>query len=127
MNVLLSILQVLLALHTAAGAVWKWSHSEQAAPSLGAIPHAVWLGMSGLELLCVVAFIVPLFDKRAAILAPIAAAFVIAEMLFFSGVNLASGSISIGPLMYWIVLAAVCAFFICGRLGFRPIRRSEFA
>lgn len=96
MNVLLWILQVLLALHTAVGAVWKWSNSEHTMPSLGAIPHGVWLGMSVLELLCVIALIVPAFSKRLAILAPIAATFVAAEMLFFSGVHLASGSTSNG-------------------------------
>lgn len=126
-NVLLWILQVLLALHTAVGAVWKWSNSEHTMPSLGAIPHGVWLGMSVLELLCVIALIVPAFSKRLAILAPIAAAFVAAEMLFFSGVHLASGSTSIGPVIYWLVVAAICAFIVYGRLVLKPIRRNEFA
>lgn len=127
MNVLLWILQVLLALHTAVGAVWKWSNSENTMPSLGAIPHGVWLGMSVLELLCVVALIVPAFSKRLAILTPIAAAFVAAEMLFFTGVHLASGSTSIGPVIYWLVVAAICALIVYGRLVLKPIRRGEFA
>ena len=42
-NVVLWILQVLLALHTAMGAVWKFSNSEQTVPSLQAIPHGAWL------------------------------------------------------------------------------------
>jgi hypothetical protein len=121
-NVLLWILQVLLALHTAAGAVWKWSNSEHTMPSLGAIPHAVWLGMSVLELLCVVALIVPAFSKRLAILAPIAAAFVALEMLLFSAVHLASGSATLGPVIYWLVVAAICAFIVYGRLVLKPIR-----
>lgn len=128
MNVLLWILQVLLALHTAVGAVWKWSNSpEHAMPSLGAIPNGVWLGMSVLELLCVVALIVPAFNKRLAILAPIAAALVASEMLFFSGVHLASGSTSIGPVIYWLVVAAIAAFIVYGRLVLKPIRRAELA
>jgi hypothetical protein len=126
-NVLLWILQILLAMHTAVGAVWKWSNSEHTMPSLAAIPHGVWLGMSVLELLCVVALIVPAFNRRLAILAPIAAAFVAAEMLFFSGVYLASGSTSVGPVIYWLVVAAICAFIIYGRLVLKPIRRGEFA
>jgi hypothetical protein len=120
-------LQALLALHTAVGAVWKWSNSEQTMPSLGAIPHGVWLGMSALELLCVVALIVPAFNKRLAILAPIAAAFVAVEMLFFTGVHLASGSTSMGPMIYWLVVAAICAFIVYGRLVLKPIPRGEFA
>jgi len=126
-NVFLWILQVLLALHTAVGAAWKSSNSETTMPSLAAIPHGVWQGMSALELLCAVALIVPAFSKRLAILAPIAAAFVGAEMLFFSGVHLASGSASIGPVIYWLVVAAVCAFIIYGRLVLKPIRRREYA
>jgi len=127
MNVLLWIFQVLLAVHTAVGAIWKSSNSEHTMPSLRAIPHVVWLGMSALELLCAVALIVPAFSKRLAILGSIAAAFVAAEMLFFSGVHLASGSTSIGPVVYWLVVAAVCAFIVYGRLVLKPIRRSEFA
>jgi predicted membrane protein len=123
----LSILQILLALHTAVGAVWKSSNSERTLPSLGAIPHGLWLSLTAAELLCAVALAVPLFDKRAAILAPIAAAFVGAEMLFFSGVHLASGSTSLGPVIYWLVVAAVCAFIVYGRLALKPIRRGEFA
>jgi hypothetical protein len=126
-NILLWVLQVLLALHTAVGAVWKWSNSERTMPSLAAIPHGVWLGLSVLELLCVVALIVPAFSKRLAILAPIAAVFVGAEMLFFSGVHLASGSASRGPLIYWLVVAAVCMFIAYGRLVLKPIRQETFA
>jgi hypothetical protein len=126
-NVFLSILQVILALHTAVGAIWKSSNSEQTMPSLGAIPHGVWMSMTGLELLCAIALVAPLFDKRAAILAPTAAAFIGVEMLFFSGVHLASGDTSIGPVIYWLVVAAVCAFIAYGRLVLKPIRRNEFA
>ena len=46
MNILLWILQILLALHTTMGAVWKFSNSEQTVHSLSAIPHGVWLTMS---------------------------------------------------------------------------------
>jgi len=96
-------------------------------PSLGTIPHGVWLGMSIVELLCVVGLIVPAISKRLAILAPIAAAYVVAEMLLFSGVHLASGSTSMGPVIYWLVVAAISAFIVYGRLVLKPIRQSEFA
>ena len=127
MNVFLSILQIVLALHTALGAVWKSSNSEQTMPSLGAIPHVLWQSMVVLDFLCAIALVVPLFNKRASILAPLGATLVGAEMLYFSGVHLASGSTSIGPVIYWIVVAAVCAFIIYGRLVLKPIRRGEFA
>jgi hypothetical protein len=127
-NAVLWTLQILLAIHTAVGAVWKWFNSEHTMPSLAAIPHGVWLGLSELELICAIFLIVPAFGKRLAILAPIAAAFVVAEMLFFSGVHLASGSTSIGPVIYWLVVAAIAAFIVYGRrFAFRAARQSEFA
>jgi xanthine/uracil/vitamin C permease (AzgA family) len=127
MNVFLGALQIVLALHTAVGAIWKTSESERTVPSLGAIPHGVWTSLAGLEVLCAIALIVPLFEKRAGILAPIAAALVVAEMLYFSGVDLTSGSPNIGEVIYWLVVAAVSAFVVYGRLVLKPIRQSEFA
>ncbi len=127
MNVFLGFLQVLLALHTAVGAIWKSSNSERSMPSLVAIPHGVWTGMVALDFVLAIALVVPLFEKRAAILAPIAAALVAVEMLYFSGVHLASGSTSFGPVVYWLVVAAVAAFIAYGRLVLKPIRRKQFA
>jgi hypothetical protein len=48
-------------------------------------------------------------------------------MLFFSGVHLASGSTSFGEVIYWLVVAAVCAFIVYGRLVLNPIRRGKYA
>jgi DoxX-like family len=107
MNILLWVLQILLALHTVMGAVWKFSHSaEQTMPSLKAIPHGVWLAMSVFELLCSLALILPAFNKPLAILAPIAAACIAAEMLLFSGLHIYSGDANYGPMIYWLVVAA---------------------
>jgi hypothetical protein len=83
MNILLWVLQILLALHTTMGAVWKFSNSERTVPSLKAIPHGVWLAMSVFDLLWSVALILPALNKPLAILAPIAAACIAAEMLLF--------------------------------------------
>ena len=121
MNVFLWILQVLLALHTTMGAVWKLSHSEQAVPSLSAIPHGAWLAMSAVELLCALALIVPAVNRRLGILAPIAAATIIAEMLLFSVVHLASGSAEHARMVYWLVVAAVSGFLVYGRLVLKPL------
>jgi hypothetical protein len=120
MNILLWALQVLLALHTAMGAVWKFSNSEQTVPSLKAIPHGVWLALIGLELLCSVGLILPAFNTQLAILAPIAAGCIAAEMLLFSGLHLYSREASHGEMMYWLVVAAVCIFIVYGRLVLKP-------
>ena len=120
MKILLAVLQVLLALHTAAGAMWKFSNSEQAVPALKAIPHGVWLGLSVVELLCSLALILSLVKKPLAILAPIAAACVALEMLVFSGLLIRSGEADYGPMIYWLVVAAISAFLAYGRLVRRP-------
>lgn len=121
MNVLLWVLQALLALHTVMGAVWKLSNSEQAVPSLSAIPHGVWLGLIVVELLCSAGLVLPALSGRFASLAPIAAACIAVEMLLFCGVHLASGDASHGQMVYWLVVAAVCAFVAFGRLSLKPL------
>ena len=120
MNILLWALQILLALHTAAGALWKFGNSEQTVPSLSAIPHTVWLSMSVVELLCCVGLILPAFNKPLAILAPIAAILIAAEMLLFCGLHVSSGATNSGELIYWLVVAAICAFIAYGRLVLNP-------
>ncbi len=121
MNLALWIFQVLLAFHTLMGAVWKLSNSEQAVPSLSAIPHGAWLTLSVVEMLCSVGLIVPAFYKPLAVLAPIAALCVAAEMLLFSGVHLAAGETKHGPMIYWLVVAAVCALIAYGRFVLKPL------
>ena len=122
MNALLWTLQVLLALHTLVGAGWKLANSEQAVPALSTMPHALWMGLSPLELLCSLCLVLPLFNKSLAMAAPVAALCIAAEMLFFAGVFLASGRHESGQLMYWLVVAVVCAFIAYGRMGLVPIR-----
>jgi hypothetical protein len=120
MNILLWVLQILLALHTMIGAVWKFSNSEQTVPSLKAIPHGLWLSMSAFELICSLALIVPAFSKSFGILVPIAAASIGVEMLFFSGVHMYSGDANYGHLMYWLVVAVLCAGIAYGRFVLKP-------
>jgi hypothetical protein len=121
MNIFLWILQILLAVHTAIGAVWKFSHSaEQTMPSLKAIPHGVWLGMSVLELLCAAGLVLPALSRHLGILAPVAAIFIAAEMLLFCALHFRSVDASYGPMIYWLVVAAICAFIAYGRLVLKP-------
>ena len=121
MNMFLWILQVLLALHTVVGAVWKFSNSEQTVTSLQAIPHGVWMALSVVEILCAVCLVIPIFKKRLAILAPIAAAVIAAEMLLFCGVHLASGDTNNGPMIYWLVTAGIAGFISYGRYKLWPL------
>lgn len=125
MNVFLWILQVLLALHTAAGAMWKLFNSEQTVPSLKAIPHGAWQALIVFEIVCGLGLILPAFSRRLGNAPRLAAAGIGAEMLLFCGVSLASASADPGELAYWLVVAAVCAFIVYGRTALQPITRSE--
>ncbi len=120
MNILLWVLQVLLALHTAMGAVWKFFNPVQAVPSLKAIPRGVWQALSVFELLCSLALILPSFYEPLAVMAPVAAACIAAEMLLFSWLHIASGDKKYGPMVYWLVVAAICAFIAYGRFVLKP-------
>jgi hypothetical protein len=122
MNVLLWILQVVVALHTGAGAAFKYSHSpEQTMASFKAIPPGVWTAMGITELVCAVALIVPVFSKKLGFLIPLAASYVIAEMLLFSALQVHGGDGKYGSIGYWLVVAGVCAFIAYGRFVARPV------
>ncbi|MEX0771990.1 MAG: DoxX family protein [Balneolales bacterium] len=121
MNITLWILQILLALHTAIGAVWKFSNSaEQTAPSLKRIPDGLWKGAAFIEFLCAFALILPLFSELMPQLAPVAAVVIAVEMLLFSGIHISSKKKENSQLIYWLVVAAICAFIAFGRLVLSP-------
>lgn len=120
MNIALWILQVLLALHTFMGAGWKLSNSEQAVPSLAAIPHGVWMALIGVEVLCAVGLVVPFFNKSWMSFAAFGALGIGAEMLLFSGVHLSSSATNHNEMIYWLVVFAFCAFIAYGRLAVKP-------
>ena len=121
MNILLWVLQTLLAIHTAIGAVWKFSNPAQAMPSLSAIPAGIWLAMSLIELVCAVGLVLPAVYRPVGVLVPLAAIFIAAEMLLFCGLHLASGDRNFGPMVYWLVVAAICAFIAYGRYALNPL------
>lgn len=121
MNITLWILQILLALHTAIGAFWKFSNSaEQTMPSLASIPSALWMTMSGLEIIVAVCLLAPLIKKHLAKFAPIAALVIVFEMLAFCGIHLASGDKNFGPMIYWLVTATLAGFVAYARLKLKP-------
>lgn len=121
MNIFLWVLQVILALHTVIGAVWKFSHSaEQTMPSLKAIPNGVWQAMSGFELLVSLCLIIPAIYGPLAVLTPVAAVSIAAEMLLFSALHIHSGEANYGPIIYWGVVAVICTVVAYGRFILKP-------
>lgn len=118
MNIFLWLLQILLALHTLVGAVWKFSNSEQTVPSLSLIPNSIWLSLSVFEIILSLGLILPVFNRRLFFLVPIAAIGIAVEMLLFSGVHLYSGVNNFGPMIYWLVVAVICALIAYGRRSY---------
>ena len=122
MNILLWVLQVLLALHTVVGALWKFSNTaEQTMPSLAAIPYGAWLGLAGFELVCAFCLVFPALRKGLGILIPIAAIGIAAEMGLFCVLHLKSGDQSHGPMFYWLVVALISLSIAYGRFLRRPL------
>ena len=103
------------------GAVWKFSNSEQAVPSLSALPHGVWLGLSAVELLCALALVLPALSAGIAFLVPVAAIVIAVEMLLFCVLHLVSGDPNHYQMVYWLVVAGICAFIAYGRLVMKPL------
>jgi hypothetical protein len=120
MNLLLWILQSLLAAHTLMGAIWKFSTPAQSLPSLAAIPPPAWLALSLIEITCTIGFILPALGARFAQAPALAAGVVAAEMVLYCALHLTSGGKEHGQLVYWIVVAAFCLFLAYGRVSLRP-------
>jgi hypothetical protein len=112
MDTLLLVLQILLALHTLMGAVWKFTNTVEAVPTLRAMGNAVWRGLGVLELALVALLIVPLFVEGLGVFVAVGAFGVVLEMVFFSALHLRSGAKDHGPMIYWLVVAA-----LAGTLG----------
>ena len=115
MNIVLWILQVFLSVHTFGGAVWKLSNPSEAVAFLSAIPQAAWVVLIALEMMASVCLILPAFGARFRLLSPLAAAFIVLEMLLFTGIHQASGSTEMVPVKYWLVVAGVCGFLAWAR------------
>lgn len=115
MNIFLSILQVLLAIHTIIGALWKWSNPEQTIPSLNVLPHGLWVTLSVLEIAAALLLLWPIMAKHRNSLVPWACLFIIAEMLLYIMVHIMSGDQNFGPVFYWLTVIAICALLAYGR------------
>lgn len=117
MNILLWVLQGVLALHTVAGAIWKFKKTAaETMPSLGAIPQPIWMGMGVVEILCAVALVLPALGSSFDRLPAIGATIIAADMLVLCATHIASGNASnVGPMIYWLVVATLCGFVAYAR------------
>ena len=116
MTILLWAMQILLAAHTAIGAVWKVSNSEQAVPSLSMIPHAGWLGLAVVEVIAAVLLVLPLVAGGTGRWVPLAAGFVALEMLAFVALHFAGGARELASPGYWAGVAVFALLIVWGRI-----------
>jgi len=86
------------------------------------IPHPLWLAMSLFEALCALGLLLPALHRPVGFLAPAAAMLIAVEMVLLSGVHLASGAPDHAQMIYWLVVAGLCALLAYARRALRPIR-----
>lgn len=122
MNIIFWTLQILLAVHTIMGAVWKFTNPVQTAvPSLAALPNAAWLALGVVELFAAAALVAPVLNRGWSGLIIVAALFLVAEMLLFCILHLRAGHGFNGQVIYWLVVAALSGLLIYGRLSLSPL------
>ena len=119
MNVLLWILQVVLALFCLAGGAYKLFQFDELAkvPATAALPRAGWGAIGVLEMVCAVLLIVPMAVNWMPILTPLAAAVLAVEALALS-VNNARYSLQLAatnPLVWTLAMAVMAVVVAWGR------------
>jgi hypothetical protein len=118
MNVLLWILQSVLALLCVAGGFYKTSSSfDPIAKQFPALPRAGWRAVGALEIACGALLIVPAAVGVMPALTPLAAAVLVLETLGLSAVYARASTkvTAANPLVFSVVMAIVAAVVAFGR------------
>jgi uncharacterized membrane protein YphA (DoxX/SURF4 family) len=122
MNILLWVLQVLVAFVYGASGVMKvfmFDKISGEVPSFGALPRQAWMSLGILELVCMVGLIVPAALRWKPGLTIVAAAVLALESLVFIGVH--AKYREIGSIIMSGVLGLTMAFVAYGRMVLKPI------
>jgi uncharacterized membrane protein YphA (DoxX/SURF4 family) len=122
MNILLWVLQVLVALLYAASGVMKvfmFDKISADVPSFGALPRSAWTALGAVELVCAVGLIAPAALRWQPALTVFAATVLAIESLVFIGVHVKYREIT--PMIMSGVLGLVMAFIAYGRMVLQPI------
>jgi uncharacterized membrane protein YphA (DoxX/SURF4 family) len=125
MNILLWVLQIVLALQAIAGGAFKLARFDDIAsmPATKALPRAAWTAFGVIEVVCGLLLVVPAATKWMPILTPVGAAVLALESLFLA-VHFARFSRALNatnPLTYAVVSAVVAGFIAVGRYALAPI------
>ena len=126
MNILLWVLQILIAVFCIMGAAWRFSNYEQAAKdiaSMKALSFGMWNAIGVFEIVCALGLILPGAFNMMPILTPIAAVCLTVEMLLVTGLHARYFGFQLkptNPAIWTIMLAALSAFVAYGRFVLNP-------
>jgi hypothetical protein len=110
MKFVVAAVQILLALHTGIGAIWKLMNPAALTPMFPMLPQASFVVVSLVELGAAALLLLPFAIKSLRGYGWIGAIIVTAEMLIFTSLYLSTGTANYSPIYYWLVVAAVGAF-----------------
>ena len=125
MNVLMWILQAVLALLSFAGGSYKLFQFDELAkvPATAALPRGGWTALGVFEIVCAVLLIVPAATKWMPALTPFAAAALALESLALAAVfsRYSLKVAATNPLVWVVYMALLAAFVAYGRYSLRPV------
>jgi hypothetical protein len=122
MNVLLWILQAVLALLAFSGGAYKTFAFDEVAKQMVVLPRGGWAALGVFEMVCGVLLIVPAATKWMPMLTPLAAAALVLETVALSALY-ARYSLELtttNPLVWSVAMALLAAFVAYGRYALRP-------
>jgi VIT1/CCC1 family predicted Fe2+/Mn2+ transporter len=123
MNILLWILQAVLAFFYVSGGAYKTFKFEELASQMSAIPHGAWRALGILEMLGAVLLIVPAATKWKPELTPLAATVLAVETLAIAALY-ARYSLKLAatnPMVWAVVMGLLVAFVAYGRYSLSPL------
>jgi uncharacterized membrane protein YphA (DoxX/SURF4 family) len=119
MNVLLWIVQAVLALQAVAGGAFKILKYEdiENMPATAALPRAGWAAVGALEIVCGVLLIVPMAIGWMPMLTPLAAVVLVVESLALAAAyaRYSTKLVAANPLTYVVASAVMAAIVAVGR------------
>ncbi len=123
MNVLLWVIQCVLALLCLSGGAYKAFKFDELANQIRALSHGGWRALGVLEIVCGILLVVPAAAKWMPVVTPLAAAALALETLALSGLY-ARYSLKLtaaNPLVWSVAMALMAAFLAYGRYALSPL------
>ncbi len=123
MNILLWVLQAVLALLCLSGGYYKAFQFAALAGQFPALSHAGWRALGALEFVCGILLIVPAAVRFLPILTPSAAVVLLVESLALSALyaQYSTKVTAANPLVFSVVMLLVAGFIAYGRYALVPV------